>query len=79
MSDSTDNSVTDRLAGAVAAKICSGDQCPVEECGGKLLVYSTRIVGNSRVRYLRCNLCGATPEHNKQMVPLEYGPSRSQS
>lgn len=77
MSDGNDTN--QRLVEAVKAKICSGDLCPDGECDGRLLVYSTRISGGNRVRYLRCNKCHATPENSKQVVPLEYGPSRSQS
>ena len=70
---------SERLVEAVKAKICSGDLCQAQDCDGKLLVYSTRIIDGARVRYLRCNKCHATPENSKQVVPLEFGPSRSQS
>lgn len=43
---------------------------------GRLTVYSTRVVGGFRVRYLRCDACGTRPESNKQTIPLAHAPPR---
>jgi hypothetical protein len=56
----------------------SGDPCL---CGGRIHVVNTRILGNTRIRYLGCRRCGFRPANNKVQVPLanallEYCPDR---
>ena len=57
----------------------AGCKCCQGDCPGRLIVYSTRInfALGKRIRYLRCDMCGDTPEGNKQVVPLEFAPSRA--
>lgn len=56
----------------------SGETCTENGCGGRLVVYTTRInfAQKVRVRYLRCGKCGNLPDGNKWIVPLEYAPPR---
>ncbi len=58
----------------------SGKPCPsTPGCTGNLSTYSTEIrhdVG-MRLRYLRCNVCGLTPDvGGTDRVPLEFAPER---
>ena len=62
-----------------AAKRRTGDPCDAAGCAGRLVVYATRAVGDSRVRYLHCNACGRKPRGNKWIIPLEYAPRRSRA
>ena len=52
----------------------SGDACECASCQGHYVVYSTEVVGENRVRYLRCNECKETPADSKWIVPLMYAP-----
>ena len=58
-----------------------GDACNSPDCCGKLKVYKTvlNFVREVRVRYMHCPECGAVPEVNKQIVPLEFAPARTTS
>jgi hypothetical protein len=46
------------------------------DCSVPLATYSTRVVGSSRIRYLRCPQCGARPAENIAVVPLAHAPRR---
>jgi len=46
------------------------------DCHVPLATYSTRVVGSSRVRYLRCPQCGTRPADNITVVPLAHAPRR---
>jgi hypothetical protein len=52
-----------------------GDDCPTG-CGGRIQVTSTRIVFDTRVRYLGCRTCGYRPDDNVLTVPLADAPRR---
>lgn len=56
----------------------AGDLCEVDKCGGRLVVYKTRInfAAKMRIRYLHCPKCGHCPDGNKWLIPLEYSPQR---
>ena len=47
-----------------------------KDCHVPLATYSTRVVGSSRIRYLRCPQCGARPGDNITVVPLSHAPRR---
>jgi hypothetical protein len=51
------------------------DSCSCEKCGGRLLVYATRVVGSTRVRYRRCADC-RTPA-GKLYIPIRFAPVRT--
>lgn len=55
----------------------SGDRCPMPECEGRITTYSTRVVGEVRVRYIGCNTCTYKPLGNKLIIPLRYAPRRA--
>jgi hypothetical protein len=55
----------------------SGQRCPQPGCDGVLRVESTKVRGENRRRYFKCNKCGKSPENNVQSVPLRYAPGRS--
>ena len=55
----------------------SGDRCQMPGCDGRFTTYSTRVVGDVRIRYLHCNTCGYKPLENKLIIPLRYAPRRS--
>jgi hypothetical protein len=55
----------------------SGQPCPRPGCDGMLHVESTRVIGGTRRRYLKCRKCGVAPENHIQLVPLEYAPRQS--
>jgi hypothetical protein len=48
----------------------SGQPCPQAGCSGVLRVESTRVRGDWRRRYFKCNTCGVAPANNVQCVPL---------
>ena len=56
-----------------------GDACPCKDCQGRLKVYCTRVnvIANRRIRYMQCDTCGAKPERNIWVLPLEYAPARN--
>jgi hypothetical protein len=54
----------------------SRDRCGSRDCRGLLHVYHTHVEGESRIRYLECEICGWKPADNKQVVPLELAPPR---
>jgi len=58
-----------------------GDACETAGCQGRLKVYKTvlNFTRQIRVRYMHCPECGAVPEVNKQIVPLEFAPARTTS
>lgn len=47
----------------------TGDPCARPSCDGTLVVYDSKPVDGStlRVRYFRCNRCGARPVNNKRV------------
>ncbi len=50
-----------------------GDPCEksVEtQCHGELIVYSTKVESEMRVRYLMCSCCKHKPADNKWVVPI---------
>ena len=49
---------------------------PCPRCGAILGVVNTRIIGQTRVRYIGCHGCGFRPEGNKMVIPLVYAPPR---
>lgn len=51
-----------------------GMPCGCPGCGGRVGVYSTRVVGRTRLRYLACKTCGAPA--GKQIVPIDFSPPR---
>lgn len=54
-------------------------RCQQPDCGGRLVVYTTRInfTQQIRIRYCRCEKCKAIPEvGGKRIVPLKYAPAR---
>jgi hypothetical protein len=55
----------------------SGRPCPQPECDGVLRVESSKVQGENRRRYFKCNKCGKSPENNVQSVPLMYAPRRA--
>lgn len=64
-----------RREGMRRLKVNSGDPCPENKCPGALVVYSTRVEGDERVRYLHCACCGFLPD-TVVRVPLEHAPRR---
>lgn len=53
----------------------SGDACPC--ClNGTILVKRSVIIGENRVRTLRCGTCGYEPKPSKIVIPLKYAPPR---
>ncbi len=54
----------------------SGQPCP--NCDGRLQVVNTKIVSDTRVRYLGCRKCGYRPKRNCRCVPLAFAPRRVQ-
>ncbi len=50
-------------------------RCENESCSGTCVTYHTRIVDNSRVRTMRCSVCGNVSE-KKWVVPLSFAPAR---
>ncbi len=42
----------------------SGDTCP--QCGDRLQVINTRVVGEHRVRYVGCRTCGFRPPNSSK-------------
>ena len=46
------------------------------DCHVPLATYSTRVVGSSRMRYLRCPQCGARPVDNITVDPVAHAPRR---
>jgi ssDNA-binding Zn-finger/Zn-ribbon topoisomerase 1 len=50
-----------------------GRICP--QCGGDLIVYTSRVQGDYRHRYLHCIECGFLPP-GKEIVPIAYAPQR---
>lgn len=58
-----------------------GDACSVTTCDGRMKVYKTMLnfVRKVRIRYLHCPKCGAIPELNKWVLPLEFAPARTTS
>lgn len=66
-----------RREGMRRLKVNSGDPCPENKCPGALVVYSTRVVGETRIRYLHCGCCGFLPENNEVAIPLEFAPRRT--
>jgi hypothetical protein len=50
------------------------DACP--RCGSILQVVNSKVVGDTRVRYIGCRRCGFRPENNKTLVPAIYAPYR---
>ena len=48
-----------------------GDRCRVDGCVGVLVVYTTRIEGEYRVRYLQCSACHTKPDGNKMVNRLD--------
>lgn len=52
------------------------DRC--EKCGGRMMVYTTRInfVAKVRIRYYCCEDCKHKPHDGKRVIPLEYAPQR---
>lgn len=59
----------------MAEASCHGAPCP--RCGSTIGVYSTRVEGQRRVRYLRCPTCHYKPRKNKVIVPLAFAPGQS--
>lgn len=60
---------------ADAPRTNSGDPCPC--ClHGTILVKRSVIVGENRVRTLRCSTCGFEPIQAKIVIPLKYAPPR---
>lgn len=57
----------------------SGKRCEHLGCGGTLECYCSKINGDSRVRFFRCNKCGKTPTKSKQSIPLAHSPPRRTS
>ena len=55
----------------------SGQPCPQPGCNGVLRVETTRVCGEYRRRYLKCNQCHCAPEHNLEIVKLQYAPPQS--
>lgn len=55
-----------------------GEKCPIKDCDGRIVVYTTRInfVRQIRVRYMHCSCCGHLPPDNKWIIPLAYAPIR---
>lgn len=55
-----------------------GDPCPREACDGVIGVLNTRVRAdiNRRFQYLGCRKCGARPENNLRVIPLQYAPAR---
>jgi len=51
-----------------------GSRCP--NCGSIIGVYSTRVEGDVRIRYLGCS-CGFKPRQNKVVVPIRFAPERA--
>lgn len=50
-------------------------KCP--NCGGKIGVTTSRIVGNSRERFIGCReFCGCKEINRKVVVPLSLAPRR---
>lgn len=58
-----------------------GDECGVNGCNGRIVIYMTRLnfVRRVRIRYLRCPACGDLPAANKWIVPLEYAPAKKRN
>jgi hypothetical protein len=52
----------------------SGRPCSQPGCDGVLRVESTKVQGENRRRYFKCNKCGKSPENNVQSLPLVYAP-----
>lgn len=49
-----------------------GDRCHLSEsteCPGILTVYTSRVEGEFRVRFLECNVCGHKPADSKWVTP----------
>jgi hypothetical protein len=57
-------------------KPTTGDQCPAPNCKGHLFVETSRIVGNTRRQFLKCDTCGENPPDHIRAIPLEYAPPR---
>lgn len=50
--------------------------CTQKGCDGYLVVYTTRVQSDSRLRYFHCSKCGHKPENNIQVLPLTHAPRR---
>jgi hypothetical protein len=59
---------------STADKPCSGQPCLHPGCDGVLRVETSRVRGEYRRRYLKCNKCGVAPANNIQLVPLYFAP-----
>lgn len=49
-------------------------RCP--NCGKTFATLNTRVVGDTRIRYVGCRECKVRPKDNKVYVPLQYAPRR---
>lgn len=49
----------------------SGDDCPIEGCGGALCIRNSMRIGSKQVGYLECAECGLRPEGNKVIRDAE--------
>lgn len=46
-------------------RLQSGDNCPIDGCGGALCIRNSFQVGSKQVGYLECSICGQRPDGNK--------------
>ena len=55
----------------------SGQPCPQPGCDGVLRVETSRVRGEYRRRYFKCEKCCLAPENNVQSVLLKYAPPKA--